>query len=1096
VESRRWPVGEVVDGRYKVLAVHDGGSMGLVYRVRHLEWGTDLAVKTPRPELASDTEWCAGFTTEAEAWMDLEIHPNVCACEYVRVLDGVPRVFAEYVAGGSLLDRIRDRTLYDGGQALGRILDLAIQMAWGLEHAHAKNLVHRDVKSANVLLDADDQAKITDFGLARSGGGFTHAYASWEQLDDQPTDHRTDVFSYAVTVLELFTGGAAWEFGTSAGEVLARLRKSDPPEPRLPVLPPELAVLLDECLREKLCERPGSFTEIAARLTSIYQAVPGIRHRRIKPKAADLRADEHNNRALSLLDLNRPHDAEHEFVSALRAVPGHLAATYNAGLTRWRSGLMTDTSLIGSLEAVPADAPSQRLLAQVHIERGDLTTARALLAGAERDPEASSLLALLDDQMPVDAGSCAVRTLSGDGFESAALSRDGRKAVTGSKDGTVRLWDARTGGSLVLREADGHAGDISLSDDGRRAAVSTGDTAYLWDLTTGRCLQELGVPDGGRTYELSYGPRHGFLSVHLAPDGNRALAVDHRARVWDLFSGQVKFGLDEFRDSPEVLVDMPSRRLLSCGKDDRVRIWDLDSGQVLHTLPVSVILIRHAGMVTSDGKTVVLKDRDNHVGVWNLESGRKVDTLHRPVIWSAAAQSEASGLALTANAAGSVCVWEVRSGRCLRTFHGHKGEVAAVRISEDGRTGLSVGRDGTLRRWALPSGGYHAPYQLSRPRLHRELNDLDAQADLLLEAAQEAIAADRREEALQMIRRVRSLPGQEYMPRVRAAWRAAGEVTRWTGPRAPRQELALNTGGMHRSVALAVTRPIAALGGADIQLWDLEAGTLLWSVGGHLSPVSAVAFSRDGSRLCSATRDGEISLWSVSSGERLRRQDGRGTAGATAAAFTDDGRLALIGGSDNRVVLWDLANAEKVVLGRHNSTVPTALTAVPPIFSTVTSAWISPHGEIGATTGGDGLVRIWDLPSHESRCVLRGHTHWTGSVCLSTDLRFALSSGEYDDHRLRLWDLASGTCLRVFDEVPEVASTVRLTPNCAFALSAGKDGNIRVWNVSTGHCIRVLEAHPDEVSDLAVSADGWRAASVGNNGVLQVWDLDWDLSAL
>ena len=571
--------------------------------------------------------------------------------------------------------------------------------------------------------------------------------------------------------------------------------------------------------------------------------------------------------------------------------------------------------------------------------------------------------------------------------------------------------------------------------------------------------------------------------------------MDERARVWDLFSGRVKFGLDEFRDSPEVLVDMPSRRLLSCGKDDVVRVWDLDSGQVLHTLPVSVIEIRHAGMVTSDGRTVVLKDRDHRVGVWDLESGRKVGALHRPVIWSAAAQSEASGLALTANGAGSVCAWELWSGRCLRTFRGHKGEVAALRISEDGRTGLSVGRDGTLRRWLLPSSGYHAPYQLSRPRLHRELNDLDAQADLLLEAAQEAIAADRREEALQLIMRARSLPGQEYMPRVRAAWRAAGEVTRWTGPRAPRQELALNTGSTHRSIALAAARPIAALGGDDIQLWDLEAGSLLWSVGGHLSPVSAVAFSRDGSRLCSATRDGEISLWSVSSGERLRRLDGRGTAGATAAAFTDDGRLALIGGSDNRVVLWDLANAKKLVLGRHNSTIPSALTVVPSIFSTVTSAWISPHGEIGATTGGDGLVRIWDLRSHESRCVLRGHTHWTGSVCLSADLRFALSSGEYDDHTLRLWDLATGTCLRVFDEVPEATSTVRLTPNRAFALSAGKDGNIRVWNVSTGHCVRVLETHSNEVSDLAVSADGWRAASVGNDGILRVWDLDWDLSA-
>jgi WD40 repeat protein len=1067
--------------------------MGLVYRVRHLEWGTDLAVKTPRPELAGDTAWHARFAIEAEAWMDLEIHPNVCACEYVRVLDDVPRVFAEYVAGGSLRDKVRDRSLYEGGQAQGRILDLVIQMAWGLEHAHAKNLVHRDVKSANVLLGADDQAKLTDFGLARSDGGFTHAYASWEQLDDLPTDHLTDVFSYAVTVLELFTGGVTWLFGPSAGEVLATFQESGPPEPWLPILPPELAVLLDRCLREEPSERPGSFTEIAGELTSIYQAVTGTPYRRIKPKAADLRGDEHNNRALSLLDLGRPADAEREFVSALRAAPAHLAATYNAGLIRWRSGLVTATGLIGSLAAVPRSALSQRLIAQVHMEDGALETARALLTEVEPDPDVSPLLTLLGDQMRVEARSCTARTLLEDQFEAAALTADGRKVLTKSKNGTVRLWDTRTGGCLVLREQGSRVQDLSLSDDGRYAAASTGDTAYLWDLTTGRCLQELELPDGGlgRTYELSEGHDwhwHGFLSVHLAPDGTQALAIDEQVRVWDLFSGQVKFGLDQFRDSPEVLVGMRSRRLLSCGKDSVVRVWDLDSGQVLLTFPVRVTLMHLAGMVTSDGRTVLLEDQDGRAGLWDLGSGAQVGVVHRPFIWGARAKSEASGLVLTGDRSGSVCVWELRSGRRLRIFRGHKGEVASVRISADGRTGLSVGSDGTLRRWLLPSGGYHAPYQLSRPRLHREHNDLDAQTDLLLESAQEALAAGRREEALQLIRQARSLPGQEYMPRVRAAWRAVGEVTRWTGPRAPRQELALNTGSRHGSVALSAARPIAALGGDDLQLWDLEAGSMEWSVPGHRSYVTAVAFSRDGSRLYSAAHDGEISLWSVPSGEQLRiLVEGRGTAGATAAAFTDNGRLALVGGLDSRVVLWDLANAERHVLGRHEPTVRSAGYA---LFPMITSAWISPQGEIGATTGSDGLVRIWDFQNHLLLSVLRGHTDWTRSVCLSADLRFALSGGMDGDHTLRLWDLTAETCVRVFDEMPTAASHVRFTPHGTFALSAGKE--IRVWNVSTGHCVRVLEEHG--ASDLAVSADGWRAASV-DGSALRVWDLDWDLSA-
>lgn len=631
---------------------------------------------------------------------------------------------------------------------------------------------------------------------------------------------------------------------------------------------------------------------------------------------------------------------------------------------------------------------------------------------------------------------------------------------------------------LVLHGHSSRVRDVSLSGDGNFVASTDPNTARLWHAATGRCV---------RVIELTDDPHrrgtHGFRSVHVSLDGAQALAVDGRPRVWDLFSGQPLFGMDEFRDFPDVLVDMPSRRLLSLGADRVVRIWDLDSGQVLHTLSVRLVLVEHARIVTFRGRrTMLLRDQYQGVGLWDLMSAKQVGALPQGAFWGVRAISEASGLVLTGDVAGSVRIWELQTGQCLRTFHGHKGEVAAVWISADGRMGLSVGQDGALRRWVLQGSGYRAPYELSRPRLHRELNDLDAQADLLLEAAQEAIAADRRDEALQMIRRARSLPGKEYAPQVRAAWRAAGAVTRWIGPRAPRQELALSTVSVYQSIALANDRPIAALGGDDIQFWDLESGWLLRSISGHPSPVSTLAFSRDASQLYSATYDGEISLWSVSSGERLRRLESRRTAGASATAFTEDGRLALVGGGDNRVVLWNLANSERLaVLGSHDSM--------------VTSSWISPHGEIGATTGGDGLVRIWDLQSRGPLQTLRGHTNWTSSVCLSTDLQFALSSGMYDDHTLRLWDLATGACVRVFDAMPEAASKVRLTPDDRFAISAGKDGKVRVWDVATGHCLKVFERHRYEVSDLAVSADGWRAVSIANDRTLRVWDLDWDLSA-
>ncbi|MFG2443560.1 protein kinase [Nocardia fluminea] len=138
-----WQAGQVVDGRYEVIGLAGRGGMGWVYQVKHLEWGINLAVKQPRPDVVFDSVARAQFVREAEAWVSLGLHPNVCCCHYVRQLEGLPMVFAEYVPGGSLSEWIADGRLYEGREmdVLRRVLDVAIQFAWGLEHAHRSLLV-------------------------------------------------------------------------------------------------------------------------------------------------------------------------------------------------------------------------------------------------------------------------------------------------------------------------------------------------------------------------------------------------------------------------------------------------------------------------------------------------------------------------------------------------------------------------------------------------------------------------------------------------------------------------------------------------------------------------------------------------------------------------------------------------------------------------------------------------------------------------------------------------------------------------------------------------------------------------------------------
>ncbi|MFD0854537.1 serine/threonine-protein kinase, partial [Actinomadura adrarensis] len=233
-----WRPGRVVDGRYEVVRELGRGGMGVVYQVRHREWGSDLAVKVPRREMFAGEADRERFSAEAETWVGLGLHPNVCGCHYVRTIDAVPTVFAEYVSGGSLAERIADGSLYSGTprEVLARILDLSVQMAWGLEHAHSTGLVHRDVKPANVLLDEGWTAKVTDFGLAvaRASGGemlerpgvsvqvpngglMTPQFASPEQLGGGSLGRATDIYSLAATIVAMFTRGPAWLVGVAAG---------------------------------------------------------------------------------------------------------------------------------------------------------------------------------------------------------------------------------------------------------------------------------------------------------------------------------------------------------------------------------------------------------------------------------------------------------------------------------------------------------------------------------------------------------------------------------------------------------------------------------------------------------------------------------------------------------------------------------------------------------------------------------------------------------------------------------------------------------------------------------------------------------------
>ena len=1147
-------------GRYKLLQKVGEGGMGVVYMAEQTEPVTrKVALKIIK--LGMDTKQVvARFEAERQALAMMD-HPNIAKVFDAGATDsGRPYFVMELVRGVPITEYCDKNKL-----STQERLALFIPVCQAIQHAHQKGVIHRDIKPANVMVTLDDGAPhpmVIDFGIAKATNQkltektlFTNyaqmigtpAYMSPEQaeMSKLDVDTRTDVYSLGVLLYELLTGTTPFPskelLSLGYGEMQKVIAEREPPKPstRLSTMRDEERTVvaknrnIEASALGKVFQ--GDLDWIVMKAlekdrTHRYETVNGLvadvkRHLNNEPVSAA--APTFGYQFHKFVRRNRKHARVAATVAVSLLVATTIAAVQAVRATRAKqlaeaAGRAELAQRILAQEkqkdAEAAEAAESRqriraegLLDSMQLQRaGELLDQEQTLSGAgylikmlRANPSNEVAAARLASLMMQPFGQLSCPPVRHDEHVfSAQFSPDGLKVVTGSWEKTARVWDARTGQSLIepLRH-DSAVTSAQFSPDGRWVVTASFDrTARVWDAITGRPVTEPLQHEGG-IYSAQFSPdglrvvtasddrtarvwdartgqpvteplRHEgeVNSATFSPDGLRVVTTsqDRTARVWDASTGQpVTDPLRHDGDVRSAQFSPDSLRVVTASDDRTARVWDARTGQPV-TEPLRHRNRVHSARFSPDGFRVVTASQDYTARVWDARTGLPLTESLRHDGTVGTAQFSPDGLrVVTASADNTARVWDARTGEAVVEPLLHDSRVNSAQFSPDGLRVVTVSGGNTVRLWDVH------PSQLPTETLrHKDkvyfaqfspdgLQVITASGDVAWEDISVRLWDVRTAQPItEPLRLVGGIQDAQFGP-------ISGIQSGQFGPDGPR---VITTGG----------RQFAA------RVWDVRTAQPVTEPMPHENYVRSPQFSPDGLRVVTSSADKTARVWDARTGkpvtEPLRHEDT-----VHSARFSPDGLRVVTASEDKTARVWDARTGEPVTEPlRHERE--------------VFSAQFSPDGLRVVTASWDKTARVWDARTGEPLTEPLRHEGAVNSAQFSPDGQRILTGGH--DDTLRVWDARTGELVTELRRQGSWVGSAQFSPDGLRVVTGGGDNRARVWDVRTGQPVTGPLRHEGGGGSAQFSPDGSRVlilsedtaqfwAVVPRATPVPDWFLDW-----
>jgi eukaryotic-like serine/threonine-protein kinase len=1037
-------------GDYELVREIARGGMGVVYEARQRTLNRPVALKMILSGGHADDEEHRRFLVEAGAIAKVR-HPNIVQIYEYGTHEGRP-YFSMELCPTSLAKRL-DGDPMPAAEAAA----LMEPIARAVHAAHQARILHRDLKPANVLLAADGSPRVTDFGLAKrleeaghslASGAFvgTPSYAAPEQaLGRKDVEPAADTYSLGAILYECLTGRPPFKAASTVETLAAVVADEVVPVRQLNrSIPLDLETICLKCLRKE----PGRRYESAAALADdLRRFLEG------RPIAA--RPVGHSERAFRWCRRNPAVAGLVAAVFVALALGAAVSSAYAVKAGREAERADTKAEEAGERER---DAVLEKKRADVQLGRAELLVYAGKLALAQSafadDDGDLALQYLAECQVSLRGWEYwhlwsrfnARQTFLGHaGLTGVAYSPDGRRIVTGSRDKAAKVWDAETGREIFTLA--GHTDfvyRVAYSPDGRRIVTGSWDkTAKVWDATTGRLLFTL----AGHTNLIS--------GVAYSPDGKRILTASGpalmgngfsagdspqgEAKVWDAGTGAEIFTFASDAWGLLGVAYSPDGGRIVTGSWYKAKVWDARTGREILPLGGKIGPVAFS----PDGKRILTGG--NIAKLWDAATGREIFSLKwqmrgqvkHPVVTNVAYSPDGRHL-VTGGLFGKMAkVWDAESGQEVFSLRGHGGpsgdlvgSVTGVAYSPDGRRIVTTGSfDRIVRVWDA----------------ERAQDPLTLGGTTDQFPATAAFSPDGK--------RIVTYGASMYPAKVRDATTGQELLTIDVRPRRPQV-----IGGELSGVAYSPDGKRIVLGvsqndppGKDLreeaEVFDSATGKQVLSLESHAGGCGQVAYSPDGRRIVTGSRDKTARVWDAETGREILSLKGHTTFGS-GVAFSPDGK--------------------RIVTG--------------------TSLEVSPDGKGGfvTSTDHDKTAMVWDAETGREVFSLKGHTGYVSSVAFSPDgKRIVTGMG---DKTAMVWDAETGREVFSLKGHTGRVSSVAWSPDGKRIATGSVDMTARVWDAATGQEILTLRGHDKYIVCIAFSPDGGRLLTGDLGNQVKVWD--------